>query len=502
MFETDQYEEMVIQIQPWAGDHFPVSVIRSPAGTGGSGRFIIPPAVATAARAWRTSGQVRSVKGVTGEIAPVVNAEDTGRQLFDALFTGQVAALFAMSVGSVRGRGRRLRVRLHLNIADESIAPLARLPWELMYRQDRRGYLAMSPDTSFVRSIDVPIDLYEVREIKGPVTALFVMSNPRGDLNLKAERAAIEAALAAEASATDHADHSPLLAEFLEDATFTALGDLLYRKDYQIIHFMGHGSLGDDGKGYLLFHDGLRSGEALAEMLKYEPATRLVTLNACDTAEQSDDAGADPFDGVASALVMAGVPSVIAMQFPVADAAAIAFAARLYAEIGRGRSTDSAVDAGRQKIMQLRPGLSDWATPVLFRRDPTLTMSFFGTGHGRNSSPFTRLSGASGEPAAAASPVRAVAPAVPTPAVPTPAVPTPAVPTPAEPNKVLAASGKHIALEAAHAAGRWGKRAFWVVAVLCIAIVFIAVMNTYFGWFSFLDGDASDNPAPAAQAKR
>jgi hypothetical protein len=105
--------------------------------------------------------------------------------------------------------------------------------------------------------------------------------------------------------------------------------------------------------------------------LKRERTTRLVTLNACRTAEGSAEAGADPFAGVASALVMAGVPAVVAMQFPVSDMAAIAFSARLYSALARGEPLEEAVDSGRMRIKALAPDQREWATPVLFLGDTT-----------------------------------------------------------------------------------------------------------------------------------
>jgi hypothetical protein len=201
------------------------------------------------------------------------------------------------------------------------------------------------------------------------------MSNPKGDLNLGNERAAIERLLGEEKS-THKAGAAPALqAEFLEDATFSALEALLYRNDYQIVHFMGHGAVSATGEGQLLFHDGLRSGRDLGELLKCERTTRLVTLNACNTAGTTERDDADPFAGVATALVMAGVPAVIAMQFRVSDIAAIAFAARLYSDIGRGRSIEASVDSGRRRVKAMNADQHEWATPVLYLRDPLLVRS-------------------------------------------------------------------------------------------------------------------------------
>jgi len=372
MNEHDSIEEFVVQIGARIGDYYPVTVLRSPAGTGGSGRFPVRDFLTQPATPVGSApATAEATRKVVDDEAPVPRiSEDVGRDLFDALFTGEVASLFQRSLGRTSAENRRLRVRLHLNVGNESIAPLATLPWELMFRQDRRAFLTLSPDTTFVRSLDVPIDFYELRDVQGSVRVLFVMSNPKGDLNLAAERVAIEKQLGEEMKGTAKPN---LIADFLENATYAELEERLHRSDYHIIHFMGHGDLSAKGEGQLLFHDGLRSGRDFGELMKSEPMTRLVTLNACNTGSASTITGADPFAGVASALVMAGVPAVIAMQFPVSDKAAIAFSARLYSEIGLGRSIEASVDSGRRKIKALRPDQTEWATPVLFLRDPALS---------------------------------------------------------------------------------------------------------------------------------
>ncbi len=370
-----EYDDFVLQIGPPIDGFHSVTVIKSSAGKGGTGRF---PASWLAPGA-QPAGEGTSQRGVAATATRDVQIDDSegipppaelGRRLFDALFTDQIASLFQQSYGKASARGRRLRIRLQLNVENASIAPLATIPWELMYRHDRREFLVLSADTTLVRSLDVPTGEWDVPEITGPIRVLFVMANPRGDLNLKAERAEIEARLALDQQRDQPAGATPnlrpIVAEFLEDATFAALEDRLRDSDYHIIHFMGHGAFDERQQGHLLFHDGMRSGADLAEVLRRERMTRLVTLNACRTAEGSANADADPFAGVAAALVMAGVPAVVAMQFPVSDTAAIAFSARLYSELGRGEPLEDAVDSGRRRIKALAPDQREWATPVLF----------------------------------------------------------------------------------------------------------------------------------------
>jgi hypothetical protein len=76
----------------------------------------------------------------------------------------------------------------------------------------------------------------------------------------------------------------------------------------------------------------------------------------------------DPFAGVASALVMAGVPAVIAMQFPISDAAAIEFAGTFYPRLVDGFPVEAAVAEGRKALRTADTKSWEWATPVLFMR--------------------------------------------------------------------------------------------------------------------------------------
>jgi hypothetical protein len=136
---------------------------------------------------------------------------------------------------------------------------------------------------------------------------------------------------------------------------------------------MGHGDFDPaTGRGALLLEDRnggphLVSGEDLGVYLKDELRTlRLVFLNACKTATSSARTGFDPYAGIATALVQAGVPAVVAMQFPISDEAAIAFAETFYQCVAQGAPVDAAVAEGRKVLWGGER--SEWATPVLFLR--------------------------------------------------------------------------------------------------------------------------------------
>ena len=371
------YDDFDILIGPAFGGFHQVTVTKSSAGTGGGGRFSesLPSVVAGATLSSpdddaATRGRLRESPETT---APkLLRPDEKGEHLFGALFAGKILDLYRQSAGSSGRAGNRLRVRLQFDLDDPTVARIATLPWELLYDESQRSFLVRSSDITVVRGLSTRMSgaAIDLKPVSGPVRVLLVMADPTGTLNLKAERAGIEREFAALMSG-DAAGSRPrrdIQTTFLEAATFQELTELLRKEDFHIIHFMGHGDFDAEHQGQLRFHDEWRSGQDLADVLRKEKDTRLVTLNACRTAESSGAAGVDPFAGVAQALVMAGIPAVIAMQFPVSDRAAIAFAGCLYSELGAGQPIEDAVDAGRMAIVGQSKGI-EWATPILFLRE-------------------------------------------------------------------------------------------------------------------------------------
>jgi len=371
------YDDFDILIGPAFDGVHQVTVTRSSAGTGGGGRFPASLSSVVAGTSLSVPGGDDATRGHLRESpqtpAPkLLRPDEKGVHLFGALFAGKILDLFRQSAGSSGRAGNRLRVRLQFDLDDPSVARIATLPWELLYDESQRSFLVRSSEITVVRGLSTRTSgaAIDMRPVSGPVRVLLAMADPTGTLNLKAERAGIErefAALLTSSAASGRAGRE-IHTTFLEDATFQDLTELLRREDFHIIHFMGHGDFDAEHQGQLRFHDEWRSGRDLADVLRKEKDTRLVTLNACRTAEGVDAAGVDPFAGVAQALVMAGIPAVIAMQFPVSDRAAIAFATCLYSELGAGRPIEEAVDAGRMAIIGQSKGV-EWATPILFLRE-------------------------------------------------------------------------------------------------------------------------------------
>jgi len=113
-------------------------------------------------------------------------------------------------------------------------------------------------------------------------------------------------------------------------------------------------------------------GEDLANKIGV-PCLRLVVLNACKSARVARSPGYDgplAFTGIATSLVVGGLPAVIAMRAAISDEAAIAFSQAFYRRLALGEPVDSAMVEGRQAIHSKSGSRerAEWSMPVLFMR--------------------------------------------------------------------------------------------------------------------------------------
>lgn len=304
-----------------------------------------------------------------GDQAQTVRPIDIGRSLFDILFVGRIRSLFDQSIGRVQGTGYGLRIKLHIDPENSDIARLASLPWELLYREETRDYLCLSSKTPLVRYLDVQRS-FELLPFQPPLRVLVVVANPAGTkpLDLEKERESIRQSWGGKADVE---------VDFLDSATIPELRKRLAEAEYHVLHYMGHGAFDPrQGIGVLAMEKengemDLLDGKTLGILLRDETSIRLVFLNACDTGKLGHTTEQDPFAGVATALVMAGVPAVVAMQFPISDKAALAFAECFYPQLAKGVPVDASVAESRKAIRVTDRQSMEWAIPVLFMRSPS-----------------------------------------------------------------------------------------------------------------------------------
>ena len=321
---------------------------------------------------WR-SGQAGSfdrareqIRGDLDDLGSVMSRQ--GEALFRAVFTRNVYRRFREGLGEARAVGQALAIVFHFELDDPIQARLATLAWEQLYDPEEEMYLALRPDTPVVRVLESRGEVPAAR-LPQVLRILSVTASP-SDLP--------ELDLSSSAELVGSWPQANIVVTHLEDPDTRGLRQAL-SNDVDILHFDGHGSndlktgvgvlalVGRDGKQEWL------AGPELGEWLLKSDRLRLVVLNACSTGA---DVGKRAFTGVASALVRAGVASVIAMRRPIPDTFAIAFARTLYGDLTRGRSLQSALSTARRELApdpsgELAtdppdPPSDDWATPVLF----------------------------------------------------------------------------------------------------------------------------------------
>ncbi|HEV8578205.1 MAG TPA: SUMF1/EgtB/PvdO family nonheme iron enzyme [Thermoanaerobaculia bacterium] len=284
--------------------------------------------------------------------------QEIGQRLFAALFGGHVGRFWSACLERARESEKGLRLHLRLRSPE-----LWDWPWEYLYDPDA-DFLALLPDVSIVRYPEIPLRT-ERLQVQPPLRVLVAAARPRQCRPVGTEREwdAVKAAWESIASP------GRVELELLEGASTTKVKKAL-RRPFHIFHFIGHGQLETARRrGVLLFEKG--SGEAdsvtgreLSRILRRQPALRLAVLNACEGARAIRE---DPFTGVAQQLVHGRIPAVVAMQFRIADEAAIAFSRRFYEALAEGMPVDAAVSEARLELADERFAW-EWGNPVLYMR--------------------------------------------------------------------------------------------------------------------------------------
>lgn len=285
-----------------------------------------------------------------------VSAKEIGQRLYNAIFSGSVGGLLAVAqTGLRRGEGVRLRFRA-------GSPEVSEWPFELLH--DSRRFLALRRRIALVRYLGPPEPIETPRGPR-PLRVLVIISSPVSPepLDVEQEWREIQKAL------------HPLIQKRkveivrLDDPTLVGLEEMLERRQFHVLHFIGHGSFQPKEGGGVLFrnHGGGElpiDGESLAPLVKMNGAVRLVVLNTCEGARISLG---DRFSGVAQSLIREGIPAVVGMQTKIPDDSAILFSRRFYGELAKGSPVDRAMMTARNTLDRARGGRKvDWAIPVLF----------------------------------------------------------------------------------------------------------------------------------------
>jgi|GEM_PF-2440703 len=365
------YEDFVVAITPEEEGRLRVRVEESPAGKAEERVDLPRLLIASGLRFGRRWRHVLLSPNVPvsslSEPGELEEPERLGQELYRAAFTGDVARLLAESFGMARRASRGLRIKLRLDLTDSRTAGLHGLPWETIHLGERRGFLNLRRSASLVRDLTVShperSSVFVLR-----LRILVVLCAPRGlpPLDLDRERREIRAAWGRSFR---------VAVTFLQHPSIEKLREVLLGGRFHAVHFMGHGGFDPGLSAGALYFEGEGggaqpvTGPELAGHFADVESLRLVVLNACETAvDDAGTPGANPFSGVATALVQGGVAAVVAMQLPISDAAAIAFSRVFYRRLAAGDPIDCAVAESRLAVHQAFPDTWEWAVPVLFLR--------------------------------------------------------------------------------------------------------------------------------------
>lgn len=294
---------------------------------------------------------------------------DYGQRLYGYLFGDGAKLRSFFEFNDAYRSEARLTLRLH-----PEAAALWSLPWE--YLHDGAEFLSLNGRLLVHR---MPHGMAELHPPEGtpPLRILVIIASPDDQAELDVERE-----LAVMQEALDELRRAgQVQVDYLDDATLPALQDALSRTPYHVLHFTGHGAFGDT-EGKLCFENAVGQSELigpqqLRPLLIGQRDLRLIVLSACQSAKTS---GLDAFDSVATGLLQAAVPAVLAMQFSILDDSAIELARVFYAELARGRTPEEALRQTRLALRHLdeaRPSdlrRFDWGVPALYVRAPGLRL--------------------------------------------------------------------------------------------------------------------------------
>lgn len=309
--------------------------------------------------------------------------EVLGAYLYQALFNG-VEQFFENQLAEARKSEQRLVLQLSFQGNDE----LASLPWEYLYSRHLGFFLATHVDLVISRYISLEQG-YQPREAeKSPLRVLIVVSSPE-DEDLVPVVGAEQ--LIQDVQGLSDKDDLRIETHVLSKPTLNNFFEKLNECKPHVLHFIGYSRLKKDEKEAaeiaLLDDDDEKSVRWVRDVdfidyWIYGSKTwipPLILLHLCESASAMKsgstmkNASAMNFDTthLASKLLQAGFPSVVAMRHPITNKAARYFSKAFYRSLARGLSIDAAVQDGRAQIVKFIPNAYDdrvFGTPVLYMR--------------------------------------------------------------------------------------------------------------------------------------
>ena len=270
----------------------------------------------------------------------------------------------------LRGKWPRRRIRL---IIDEAAPELHAIPWELL-REHVDGKL---PQTLATTS-DTPFSRYMAgrwppgRSIdERPVKMLVVIANPANLASYNLPPIDVEAEVKnISETCAELVQQGHLELSFLPQPITLSNLEAALRKPNHFLHIIAHGMYSRRrGEGVLYLADetnqiDLVGEQSMATMVNEQShKPRFVFLANCQSATRDTS---DAFHGLAPALIMAGVPVVLAMQDYISSATDQVFTRSFYQRLFMHGQVDLACNEARSTLQT--QGFSGTGIPVLFSR--------------------------------------------------------------------------------------------------------------------------------------
>jgi CHAT domain len=316
--------------------------------------------------------------------------EVLGQYLYKAIFPDPIAKGFDDAKREAKKQGAQLQVVLRFEQNGDGHDDLAAFAWEFLYHPPdpsvgREGFF-IGAETNLTLSRLLAFDdkRPELPKSVLPLRVLFVVSTPES-LEGKSARS-LEIQLNREQEreyAEDRGKLIKLLSELPIDLSGLEVQPIyswdsfkiskaLGERAFNIIHVVGvcrSRSASGDVEMALPGADGSptwQSAQVLVDLLGQEAQRGhlgLVVLHLCE-ASRSDYTAT--FERLAPKVVQAGIPAVLAMQYPVPANKATSFTENFYRLLTEGKEIGQAVQEARRSLLAESRGDRGFGTPVLY----------------------------------------------------------------------------------------------------------------------------------------
>ncbi|MBN1487876.1 MAG: tetratricopeptide repeat protein, partial [Anaerolineae bacterium] len=255
------------------------------------------------------------------------------------------------------------------------------LPWE--YLHDGEKFVNLEGRLHLSRVLG-ELDTLATSKTPGPLRILIIISNPEDQEVVDAER---ELTLIQE-SLNDLRATGQVIVDYADEANIEVLKATLKRQRYHILYYIGHATYQRKRqRGFLCFETlngqtDLIDAQQLAPLLNDKGMPQMLILN---PSQNSGRNAKDAFDNIATELLQANIPTILAMQAGLVDESAIELIRVLFTKLAQGATVSQAVQQVRKALHDLDDERTpyeqrfDWGIPMLYQRTKSMQLIDPGT---------------------------------------------------------------------------------------------------------------------------